>query len=281
MTVARSMTRVEATGIDYDSSLRAVADPAAAGKFFRLHRPRSRAAWCAEFARLAYCDDRATIESSLARVGFRLVAVFAHDGTEGLLAEGAAFSILVFRGSDDVRAWITNLDVRPVSWRGGGRVHSGFAAALDTTWPVVQAALRETRAPLLFSGHSLGAALATLAASLVPDAVLITFGSPRVGDSAFRANMVRRPGEMCRYVNNRDIVCRVPSARLGYRHVGTPHLIDTDGRVSRRAPRHQGLATLLADSLNWDGIRTATRIGRNLPRELTDHAPINYVSALR
>jgi hypothetical protein len=271
------MTRAEATGIPYDSSFGALVDPAAAGQFFQLHRPQSQEAWCAEFARLAYCEDRAVVESSVEHVGFSLIDAFDSHGTAGLVARGPAFSVLCFRGSDDVRAWITNLDALPAPWRGGGEVHRGFAAALDVVWPLVEAAIQQAAPPVVLTGHSLGAALATLAASLQPESTLVTFGSPRVGDAAFRVAMARRPGAMRRYVGIRDIVCRVPSARLGYRHVGEPWLIGADGRVTQRSPRSQGLTALLVDGLR--GAKSWS--GKDLPRELTDHSPINYVSALR
>ncbi|MDH3231215.1 MAG: lipase family protein [Alphaproteobacteria bacterium] len=272
------MTRAEATGIPYDPSFRALVNPAAAGKFFELHQPQSREAWCAEFARLAYCEDQAVVDSSLKRIGFSLIDAFDHHGTAGLVAEGPAFSVLCFRGSDDVRAWITNLDALPKPWRGGGTAHRGFAAALDAVWLEVEAAIRQVATPLVMTGHSLGGALATLAASLHPVANLVTFGSPRVGDAAFSAAMEHRPGEARRYVNGRDIVCRLPSARLGYRHVGTPWLIDADGRVLQRAPEDEGLAALLSSALETDRLVNPQGL---LRRELTDHSPINYVSALR
>ena len=273
-----NVTRAEATGIPYDSSFRALVNPAAAGEFFQRHQPQTREAWCAEFARLAYCDDRAVVEGSLERIGFSLIDAFDRHGTAGLAAQGPTFSVLCFRGSDNVRAWITNLDALPAPWRGGGEVHRGFAAALDVAWPVVETAIQQTAPPVVMTGHSLGAALATLAASLRPEATLITFGSPRVGDAAFGASMTRRPAESRRYVDNRDIVCRLPSARLGYRHVGTPYLIDADGGVSRRAHEEEGLAGLLSSAL--EAGRLAGPHG-GLARELTDHSPINYVSALR
>lgn len=272
------MSRAEATGIPYDSSFRALVNPAAAGRFFELHEPRSREAWCAEFSRLAYCKDPAVIRSSLERVGFTLVDAFDHDGTAGILAEGPAFSMLTFRGSDDVRAWITNLDALAEPWRGGGRAHRGFAAALDAAWPKIEAAVAQVATPLVLAGHSLGGALATLAASLSPDAELFTFGSPRVGDAAFTDGMAGRAAESRRYVDNRDIVCRLPSARLGYRHVGTAFLIDAEGNVARRDPADSGLVDLVAGM--FDSNRLTGEDGALL-RELTDHSPINYVSALR
>ena len=276
------MIREEATGIAYDASLEALANPGAAGDFFQRHRPRSQAAWCAEFSRLAYGDLATVLERSLSSVGFKLIAApFDRDGTQGYLAEGPDFAVLAFRGSDDVAAWATNLNARPAPWRGGGNAHRGFAEALDAVWPEVEAGLARTAGPLLLTGHSLGAALATLAASLRPEAALYTFGSPRVGDGGFEAATRRRPGYAARYVNHRDVVCRVPSARLGYRHMGEVHVIDRLGRVHERRPHHRSVTELLVSAFEgrrWD-LKALLRGG--LPRELTDHAPINYVSALR
>jgi hypothetical protein len=276
------MTREEATGIAYDASLKALTNPGAADDFFRRHRPRSEAAWCAEFARLAYGDQATVLEPSLAGIGFALIAdPLDRDGTQGFLAEGPDFAVLAFRGSDDVAAWATNLNARPAPWRGGGKVHRGFAEALDAVWPEVEAALARTAAPLLFTGHSLGAALATLAASLRPEAALYTFGSPRVGDGGFESMMRHWRGFAARYVNHRDIVCRVPSARLGYRHMGEVHVIDRLGRVHERRPHHRSVTELLASAFEGRSWDLGALLAGGLPRELTDHAPINYVSALR
>ena len=276
------MTREEATGIAYDASLEALANPGAAGDFFQRHRPRSEAAWCAEFSRLAYGDFATVLAPCLADIGFELIAApFDSQGTQGFLAEGPDFAVLAFRGSDDVAAWATNLDARPVPWRGGGNVHRGFAEALDAVWLEVEAGLAPTAGPLLFTGHSLGAALATLAASLRPEAALYTFGSPRVGDGGFEAATRRRSGFAARYVNHRDIVCRVPSARLGYRHMGEVHVIDRMGRVHQRRPHHRSVSELLASAFSGRRRDLGALLRGGLPRELTDHAPINYVSALR
>ena len=276
------MIREEATGIAYDKSLEALMNPGAAGDFFQRHKPRSAAAWCAEFSRLAYGDFATVLEPSLSGVGFKLIAEpFDRNGTQGYLAEGPDFAVLAFRGSDDVAAWATNLNALPAPWRGGGNVHRGFAEALDVVWREIEAALARTAGPLFFTGHSLGAALATLAASLWPEAALYTFGSPRVADGCFEAATRRRPGYAARYVNHRDVVCRVPSARLGYRHMGEVYNIDRLGRVHDRRPHHRGVTELLASAFEgrrWD---VGALLAGGLPRELTDHAPINYVSALR
>ncbi len=276
------MTREQATGIPYDSSLEALTNPGGAGNFFQLHEPRSKSAWCAEFSRLVYADFATVLEPSLAGIGFRLVTEpFDHEGTQAFLAAGPDFAVLSFRGTDDLSAWRANLKANTTPWRGGGKVHSGFAKALEVVWPEITTALPDTTKPLLITGHSLGGALGALAASLCPEAALYSFGAPRVGDESFRAVMAERPGKASRFVNNRDIVPRVPPARFGYRHAGRPFAIDEDGGVEQREPEDQGVTDLVLSRLLQGTARLSALFDSELPRELTDHAPINYVSALR
>ena len=109
---------------------------------------------------------------------------------------GAALS---FRGTvtKDAANLVVDLAVSPIAYAGcsGCTVHSGFLAAYSELAPMVlkgvQAALplSAMSMPLLVTGHSLGGAMATIAAfelSLLGYNVrLLTFGSPRVGNSAF------------------------------------------------------------------------------------------------
>lgn len=64
----------------------------------------------------------------------------------------------------------------------GGKFHRGFATALKPLWKELEADVREVAPSAVFTGHSLGGAMATLAATLVRPDSPITFGSPRVGD---------------------------------------------------------------------------------------------------
>lgn len=272
------------TGIAYAGRSEALFRPAAEDNFFRLYQPRTPQALCAEMARLAYCDFARVLVPALERVSYKLVdAPFERAPLQGFVAEGPAGAVLVFRGSSAPLDWITNLNAAPVGWRGGGRVHRGFAKALEPVWPEIarqiEKVLGGAGGPLLITGHSLGAALATLSAGLIPAGRLITFGSPKVGDSAFCRSV--RAAE--RYVNNRDVVCRLPLPGLpmvkAYRHVGRLHFIGPDGR-EQAAPDpaevdHIGLSLRRLRRVLED--RAALR---RLPRDLMDHAPLNYVAAV-
>jgi triacylglycerol lipase len=116
-----------------------------------------------------------------------------------------------------------------------GRVHSGFKQEVDHLWPIIEQTLTSNELPLWFAGHSLGGAMATICAerckvSKIPSnpQALFTFGSPRVGDRAYvnYCELVH-----FRWVNNNDIVTRVPPPWFGYHHGGREMYIDCKGRV--------------------------------------------------
>jgi predicted lipase len=148
-----------------------------------------------------------------------------------------------FRGTSDVPDWLADLDVIPESYSWipkFGQVHAGFQAVYDLVRASIAANLAIATAgcnKILVTGHSLGAALAVLAApdilqNMPPNTIeprLITFAGPRVGLSdfvdAFNAHI-----ESCfRVVNFLDIVPLVPPAP--YVHVGAEIAINSGGAV--------------------------------------------------
>jgi len=90
-------------------------------------------------------------------------------------------------------------------------VHAGFLQAFNRVWPDVESHLLQEcpNLPIWFTGHSLGAALATLACTRFTENVqpLYTFGSPRVGNTNFTAMF---PVRCFRFVHGDDIVARLP-----------------------------------------------------------------------
>ncbi|KAK8619308.1 hypothetical protein V6N13_133273 [Hibiscus sabdariffa] len=93
---------------------------------------------------------------------------------------------------------------------------------------------------IVFTGHSLGASLATLSAfdvvesGIVDDipVAAIVFGSPQVGNKAFDERTKRYPNFRILHTRNTiDIVPHYPSFLLGYVYTGTEFVIDT-----RRSP---------------------------------------------
>jgi pimeloyl-ACP methyl ester carboxylesterase len=255
------------------------------GPFFHGWGPRDEADLCAELSRLAY-GRRETLEGELAAVGMRLSAVISEEdgsGSFGFVAEDSQRAVLAFRGTrpKDRQNVIDDLDFLPALWRTkrteAGRVHRGFARAFDRVAAQIEQAVERLTSPPIVTGHSLGAALATLAASRIPCRRLVTFGSPRVGDQAFRESIAEHV-VVDRYQHCCDIVCQVPPPVL-CRHFGTLHYIDRHGEILKDPP----LTTIVSDGIAATASYLAEHAGRagNLPlRTLADHAPINYVSVL-
>jgi triacylglycerol lipase len=115
-----------------------------------------------------------------------------------------------------------------------GKVHRGFLKAIDYAWDDTIKTIQEFQTKeqtIWFTGHSLGAALATLGVAKMYDKKpvqgLYTFGQPRTGDSKFAEKFdLKYKSSSFRFVNNNDIVTRVAPSVLGYKHIGTFLYID-------------------------------------------------------
>ena len=90
---------------------------------------------------------------------------------------------------------------------------------------------------LWITGHSLGGALATIAAAELKDTIAIrgvhTFGQPRLVDAQAQRFFARHFADrFFRFVNDDDLVTRIPP---GYEHVGRLVHFDEQGNVQRAA----------------------------------------------
>jgi pimeloyl-ACP methyl ester carboxylesterase len=139
--------------------------------------------------------------------------------------------IIAFRGTSDVRNWLTDLDC---TWdlEDGCRVHRGFARAVDSVQAQIHAEVlsdRRNGRRIWLAGHSLGGALAMLYAwrffnlyHELPFAGIYTLGQPRVGNPAFRdlycySGLASRT---FRIVHADDVIPRIPWLLGLYRHAG-------------------------------------------------------------
>jgi len=280
----------------YSASKEDLFFPARRAAFFAGGRPKSEAALCAEMSRLAYARKepvfgfaRNQILQVLAAIGFSDCQFFEKptrpqgQGSHGFLAIDSAnkLAVLSFRGTDadDPSDLMDDANVIPEPWLGSGKVHSGFAGALAEIWDQVQVGLASIAGMrLLITGHSLGAAMASLAASLQLPASLHTFGSPRVGDKEFIAALESKHLDNHRFVDCCDIVTRVPPEGFwGYTHIGKPYYIDLGRAIAQRDPDDPYICRDQTEAEEQYLLNYAWRVGDVAVRPLADHAPINYV----
>jgi hypothetical protein len=267
--------------------------------------------WLADAAVLAYVKEPGEVERSLAAARieekFRPIGNDEEKSTKGFFvsrSQPRPFAMVAFRGTDkdDKRNLDTDLDTVPVE-RDNYVVHRGFAQALDQVWeseviPAINDFLAtHPGAPVYFTGHSLGAALATIAVTRFQGThcALYTIGSPRVGDDRFIRAVLSKTRLVFRFVNCQDIVTQIPPEiplEHFFRHVGREKYFDRYGKVLDdpselvkaldvvpAALEHDkiGMVKLLADPLEF---LTACRTNPNPPGAppfvVGNHSPGRY-----
>ncbi|KAK7201940.1 lipase precursor-like protein [Novymonas esmeraldas] len=167
-------------------------------------------------------------------------------GTAGVVGIDHAHEriVTVFRGTENPQNLLADLSGLQIdySWTSScGRwckVHAGFQASYlslrdVTRSTVLRLAGEYPTYQVVFTGHSLGGAMAVLAAadvqerlnaldnaSLVKPVSLYTFGAPRVGNAAFATwvDGMLANSAFFRITHARDPVVRVPAPAWGYAH---------------------------------------------------------------
>lgn len=256
---------------------------------------------------LAYLPETQAREAFRTRLGLdaQLIAV---DNTQVYVGQSDSAVVVAFRGSenpatmDGLKDWLltnaSNFLVLPEGRIGtdfaaagvGARFHKGFLQALaeiwDTLYSVVDSAQKARERPLWVTGHSLGGALALLAAWRFQQQFLAvhavhTFGAPMVGnDRAAEAFQREFPNRIFRYVDSLDVVPALPTVSLianSYRHCLTEHILGTPAGADTAAPAPQMLQQF--GSRTVDGLLNATLIDdvwSCLQQRISHHMLANY-----
>ena len=160
--------------------------------------------------------ERRMLEDSLDSLRLELSATFDRGGTQAILVSGEHFIALAFRGTEAMSIRDIKSDVRANkrACESGGQMHSGFYDAFENVRSMAEAAINDPAhadKPLYVTGHSLGGAVATVAAKKLAHpggiAACYSFGAPRVGDDDWIAE-IRSP--IYRLVNSADCVTMLP-----------------------------------------------------------------------
>ncbi|MEM8931665.1 MAG: thioesterase domain-containing protein [Acidobacteriota bacterium] len=188
--------------------------------------------------------------------------IFASDNSHGYGVSVEDHALIVFSGSNEGVDWLENAAVRRIGEPGR---HAGFAASLERLRePLLDwiAGLPDVDG-IVCTGHSLGGALAVLAADALHRhghtvRAVVTFGAPMVGGEAFHEAYALHDVTWKTAVVG-DPITTLPPARLGYRPVGRPYGFPTPIRAgSLDETERRGLAEsvgLIAASLvpGWVG----------------------------
>jgi hypothetical protein len=245
--------------------------------------------WLAEISTLVYAGEDFAGQW-FEKAGFDNVTFYTKDSTQCYVSSNDNFAVVAFRGSEiwkregkfdlgkifadlgaDVDIWLTD-------WQNGSKVHRGFKNALEEVWTdlfVDIQTLHDKGCKIWFTGHSLGAALATLAADRYPHTTgLYTYGSPRVGDDKFKENFNVTAFRM---VNNSDLATRVPPPGF-YEHVGELRFIDANGTIHKQLIKKEPPVNQPRDRL-YDQESNAQEKGSFsgfVPQAFKDHVPLLY-----
>lgn len=209
------------------------------------------------FARLSNLAYKDPVEARkiFTKMGYESI-YYSNNGSNVYVIEDNDDIIIVCRGTE-VKEWNdvkADVSIDRISSRTGiGLVHRGFRTYVDKIWePVKNHILDNPNKHLWLTGHSLGAAMATLMARrFVSDTIighpveaLFTFGSPRVGDRTY-INQFNDKLKHHRWVNDGDIVTKVPFAPFYY-HCGTMHHISSNGTITLQYDRRISIRRLLS-----------------------------------
>lgn len=148
--------------------------------------------------------------------------------------------VIAYRGSHSVLNWLGNVDFKKVPFLCSGcEVHQGFLSSWTSTKTAVTNAVNAAFKAnpgfsIVATGHSLGAAIATLAAadlrSQGKKVSLYTYGSPEVGNVAF-ATSVSNSGPTFRVTHQKDAVPYLAGYVVGYAHTFPEYWITSGNGV--------------------------------------------------
>jgi hypothetical protein len=184
---------------------------------------------------LAYSTAETIVES-----GFTDVVEISDEetSTQAFIAEDANTVFLVFRGTEDARDVKTDLRFLKTETFSDFTLHRGFWEAWRSIADVVAREILQIKMEMtadhrpqkniVYCGHSLGGALASIASAAHKPDKCITFGAPPAGGRAFKAHTDALPTEFIRYVHDADPVPRLLKWNPFYRQTGQLRFIDDE-----------------------------------------------------
>ena len=206
--------------------------------------------WMARLAKEVYLSDSTPnpkpdeerILANLLEDDKRFVSVLgvSCNSAQAAVIEHQDYLCIAFRGTDELADWLDNLNAFATNDLFGA-FHRGFWQSLEDVWRPLNARFRQLQQqkprPLFITGHSLGGAMATIAAAKLlhedkPFTSVYTFGQPRaVTRDTARLFNAECKSRYFRFHNNNDIVTRAPARMMGYSHIGRYLYISSEQQI--------------------------------------------------
>ncbi|WP_019499773.1 lipase family protein [Pseudanabaena sp. PCC 6802] len=176
--------------------------------------------------------DEVKILKNLKEEDENFIEIFgvSKNSAQAALIEHENYLCFAFRGTDEITDWLDNLNMFPERAI-FGEFHRGFWNSVSDVWQELFEKYKtlkdRKKRPLFLTGHSLGGAMATIAAARLihmdlPFISTYTFGQPRAMTlETSRIFNVEAKYRFFRFQNNNDIVTRLPSRIMSYSHVGS------------------------------------------------------------
>jgi hypothetical protein len=151
----------------------------------------------------------------------RIDAVLVGENPDGIIVACRGTLPPSLHSTASMLDWLDDFTCEPESAPGlPGKVHTGFYEAVSALiGPVIDHVkqLNPNAKRVYVTGHSKGGAMASIAAYLmhasqIPITQVVTFASPKPGDSAFLAGYQQIIGNQLRYENYDDVVPLLPPA---------------------------------------------------------------------
>lgn len=257
------------------------------------------ARFLAEAALLAY-EDEAKVKATTAEWGLTNFKFYNDpkdeqhpngSDTQAFIASNDKILLVAFRGTESMQDALTDANIAKVNGP-KGKVHMGFWNGLLSVWGNMADDIlnrldvedRTKRPKVWITGHSLGAALATLAAAdlrmVKTKGVrgLYTFGSPRAGDTDFEEEFDNNVRQTFRIVNNNDIVTRVPPRSMGFSHIGELRYLNSEGGLETAGDTWGKVLDRFKGT--FDSFKNTIATGDFGVDALNDHKMGNYISQI-
>lgn len=186
--------------------------------------------------------DETKILNNLKNDDDGFISIFGVDknSAQAAVIEHEDYLCMAFRGTNELVDWLDNMNAFSTSEL-FGEFHRGFWNSVQDVWKPIDSKCRELQRqknrPIFFTGHSLGGAMATIAAAMYiqedkPFTSVYTFGQPRaMTRKTAQIFNVECKARFLRFHNNNDIVTRAPARLMGYSHVGSYLYISEEAEI--------------------------------------------------